>query len=81
MKIKTLIEIEAVKPDGTGTEKDGTIKNPINVSLATIVFEDGTKIQLERPLTEIKIIAAYNAKVASIKTIDGISENDDISMI
>lgn len=81
MKIKKILEINTIKAGINSTIlNDGTIKDPENYNCVTIIFDDSIIIQVERPLTITKIKNAYNTKIADIKSIDGISENQDIIM-
>ena len=81
VKIKKFTVIKTIKPDPTKPTilKDGTIKNPIPYNAVNIEFDDEILIQVEKPLTITKIKTAYN-KAKPSKTIDGISEGQDIVM-
>ena len=71
-RIARLTPIESIQvgPDST-VLPDGTIQNPTPYLAADITFDDGVVVQVERPLTDAKVQAAYRA-ARTAEPIDGV---------
>lgn len=72
--------VESIKPgDPSQVADDGTILNPVPYLAANIEFADGITVQIERPLTVVKIQDAHRAARQSQQvTIDEITTDQDI---
>ncbi len=79
-KIISLRPIESIKlgPD-SAVLPDGTIENPVPYLAADVVFDDGVMVQVERPLTLVKIsLARQAATKPPSMTLDDVSVGDPV---
>ncbi len=79
-KIIRLESVTSIKVGPLSTVlPDGTIVNPLPYEGVNITFDDGVRVQVERPLNATKVSDAYQeAKWVKATTIDGISTNQII---
>lgn len=66
---------------GTGStvKPDGTIDNPVDYDAADVTFSDGVIVQVERPLTLVKLEDAYKAATMfKGKELDGFKPGDSV---
>lgn len=76
-QIVRLTLVESIKPGDPPKIADGTILNPEPYSAANVEFDDGTNVQVERPLTRAKLQAAWSA-AHPIETVDSVTTGDVI---
>ena len=75
--ILVLAEIPENRNSGAKTTlEDGSVMKPEPLNAVDVHLDNGTILQIERPLTVVKIQAALATKTLPIVTIDGISEGD-----
>ena len=81
-RITRLEAVESIKPgDPPEIAPDGTILNPVAYEAVDITFDDGVSVQVERPLTLTKVVAAWKDAQATIRVkIDGIGVSDVITV-
>lgn len=74
-RITKLSPISSIKVGpGSTVLPNGTIVSPEPYDAVDIYFDDGILVQVERPLTMVKVVAAYQAsKLAQATVIDGIA--------
>lgn len=78
IKIVKMTEIKTIKKSPNSTVKaDGTIVNPMKITVINLKFDNNKTIQIERPISMQKIKTEL-AKQSPILTFDGITEGDDI---
>ena len=73
-------EVVSIKPGTPPTvDPDGTIRNPVTYRAINVALDDGTIVQVERPLSVAKIRAAYLSSAAGRnQTVDGVSTGEMI---
>lgn len=74
--ITNIETLEGIKVGaGSRVDPDGTVRDPEPYSAANVHFDDGTIVQVERPLTPGKVAAAHAAAQRTM-TVDGVSIGD-----
>lgn len=77
MKVVKLESIESIKVGPRSrVEADGTIISPVPYHGVNVTLDDGRVVQVERPLTVTKVMAALLAQVKPPVTVDSITEGD-----
>ena len=77
-RIVHLAAVESIQPGiPPQIAPDGTILNPVPYLAANVTFDAGVTVQVERPLTVLKLQAAYkDATAAKGPVLDGIAPGD-----
>ena len=78
-RIVSITQVSSIKAGpGSTILPDGTILNPVPYDAADVQFDDGVMVQVERPLSNPKLLAAYAAAKGQASGLDGLKPGDVI---